>query len=333
MKALRFTGGGAMELAERPMPEARDDWVVVRVTASGICGTDLELLLPHPSAVTPGHEGVGVVHAVDAARSVRPGQRVMIDCHVTCRRCAHCAAGDEIFCPELRAIGFDLDGTDAEYVAVPEASLRPLPDDISDEAGLLIGDALGTPYHAVKKADIRPGDFVGVWGVGPLGTMAAFCAGRLGARVIAVDTNPGRLARARQYGAAWTVDAGRERAEEAIRDITGGRMLRSAIQCTPSGDAVAAALRCLGLRGILVQVGVVSRAELALYSLLNERELTIRASRNFNAHELPELLDLARACPELDRLVTHRFPLERAAEAFACAAAGTGLKVALLPGG
>ena len=78
VKALRFTGGGAMELAERPMPEARDDWVVVRVMASGICGTDLELLLPHPSAVTPGHEVVGVVHAVDASRSVRPGQRAGI---------------------------------------------------------------------------------------------------------------------------------------------------------------------------------------------------------------------------------------------------------------
>lgn len=187
MKALMFTGEGRMELVSKRMPRARDNLVVVKMLASGICGTDLELLLPRRGTVVPGHEGMGIVYETDKARRVRVGDRVIINCHVTCRQCAHCEAGDEIFCPELKAIGFDLDGTNEQFLAVPEESLRLLPDDISDEVGVLIGDALGTPYHAVKKAEIRPGDFVGVWGAGPLGIMAVFLAKALGARVAAVD--------------------------------------------------------------------------------------------------------------------------------------------------
>ena len=331
MKALLFTGGGNMKLAERPMPRAHDNVVVVKMTASGICGTDLEVLLPHASATVPGHEGVGVVVETDQARRVKPGDRVIINCHVTCRHCAHCDAGDEIFCPELRAIGFDLDGTNEQYLAIPEESLRPLPDDISDEVGVLIGDALGTPYHAVKKADIQPGDFVGVWGAGPLGMMAMVVANKFGAQVIAVDVNDTRLNQAGEYGASVSINPMREDVQERIREITGGQNLRSAIQCTPSGKAVVTALNCLGLRGILVQVGVCTHVEFDLYGTLNERELSILASRNFNAGELDELIALARSNPDISKLVTHRFPLEQAEEAFACAKAGKGLKIVIQP--
>lgn len=326
-----FTGGGNMELVEKKMPRAKDNLVVVKMLASGICGTDLEVLLPYAGKTVPGHEGVGVVYETDNVKRVHKGDRVIIDCHVTCRHCEHCVAGDEIFCPELKAIGFELDGTNEQFLLIPEESLRPLPDDISEEVGVLIGDALGTPYHAVKKAEIKPGDFVGVWGAGPLGMMAMFVANKFGAKVIAVDVNSGRLAKAMQYGASYAINAAKTDVPARIREITGGCMLRSAIQCTPSGKAVVTALQCLGLRGILVQVGVCTHVEFDFYGLLNERELSIRASRNFNANELPELIALARANPDIQTLVTHRFPLDQAVEAFACAKSGDGLKVVILP--
>lgn len=331
MKALLFTGNGNMELVEREMPKAKGNVVVVKMLLSGICGTDIELLLPNASDIVPGHEGVGVVYETDGAKRFKVGDRVIINCHVTCRHCGHCAAGDEIFCPELKAIGFELPGTNEQFLVIPEESLRPLPDDISEEVGVLIGDALGTPYHAVKMANIAPGDFVGVWGAGPLGMMAMFVASKFGARVVAVDVNNIRLDQAKQYGATYTLNPADGDVNARIRELTGGAGLKSAIQCTPSGKAVVAALQCLGLRGILVQVGVCTHVEFDLYGLLNERELSIRASRNFNANELEELIELARANPDIQKLVTHSFPLDQAQEAFQCAKEGRGLKVVLRP--
>lgn len=331
MKALLFTGGGNMEIIERKMPQAKDDIVVVKITASGICGTDLELLLPNASAIVPGHEGVGVVHSIDGESRFNVGDRVIINCHVTCRRCRHCLAGDEIFCPDLKAIGFDLDGTNAQYLAIPETSLRPLPDDLSDEVGVLIGDALGTPYHAVKMAEIQPGDHVGVWGAGPLGMMAVFAAKSFGAEVTVVDVNGARLQEAGRYEADYTVNAAQENVLERIQTITAGAGLRSAIQCTPSADAIKTALACLGLRGTLVQVGVCTDLHFNIYQTLNERELTIKSSRNFNAGELDELIQLARHNPSIEKLVTHRYPLEQAQKAFAQAVRGEGLKIILRP--
>lgn len=331
MKALMFTGDGQMEIVSRERPKARDNIVVVKMLASGICGTDLELLLPHKSKVVPGHEGMGIVYETDKAKKVRVGDRVSINCHVTCRSCIHCQEGDEIFCPELKAIGFDLDGTNQQFLAVPEESLRVLPNDVSDEAGVLIGDALGTPYHAVKKANIHPGDYVGVWGAGPLGMMAIFLAKIQGAEVIAVDCNDYRLSMAETYGAKETLNPGKENLKERIFKFTKGRGLHSAIQCTPSGNAVTACLRSLGLRGIMVQIGVCSHLECDLYGLMNEKELTIHASRNFNANEIDELFEIARKNPEIRDLVTHHFPLGQAEKAFRYAKEGRGLKIVIHP--
>lgn len=333
MKALLFTGNHTMRLVERPMPQAKGHDVVVKMLASGVCGTDTELLLPKspPNSTVPGHEGVGVVFEVDEAQKVKVGDRVMIDCHVTCRKCVHCASGDEIFCPELKAIGFELDGTNAEYLSIPEDSLRPLPNELSAEVGVLIGDALGTPYHAVKKANIEKGEFVSVFGVGPLGTMAVFCAFKRGARVIAVDLNETRLDSARKFGAEFTVNPTKSDVKDEIMGITGGRGVSAAIQCTPSAKAISQALDSLKLRGVLVQVGVCESVTLNPLSQINDREITIIGSRNFNANELGEIEAFVRANPFVGELITHRFPLSQAAEAFETAALGLGLKVLILP--
>ena len=226
-----------------------------------------------------------------------------------------------------------MDGTDEQFLAIPEESLRLLPDDISDEAGVLIGDALGTPYHAVKKAEVHPGDYVGVWGAGPLGIMAALTAKIRGARVIAVDYNDYRLDMAAKYGADFLINPEKSSLDKEIQRITKGAGLNSTIQCTPSGNAVIACLRNLGLRGIMVQIGMCSRLECDLYGLMNEKELTIHASRNFNANEIDELFELVRHNPRVKELVTHSFPLDQAEEAFRCAKQGLGLKVVLRPNG
>lgn len=333
MKALKFLGRDRVDVVEVPRPQARGDLVVVQVTSSGICGTDLELLLPaeRPLPTTPGHEVAGIVADVDQAGQFRVGDRVIVNCHVTCCRCEHCRNGDLIFCPELKAIGFELDGGDAEYLAIPEASLRPLPEDISDEVGVIIGDALATPYHAAKKARIAPGQFVGVFGVGPLGQMAVLVAKDHGASVIAVDLNAERLRVAKDFGADHLVNPTRHDVIATIKQLTSGRGLDSALQCTPSAAGFTAALNSLGVRGRMIQVGVCTRVEVNPLEQINNREIEIIGSRNCNANELPELFDFVRRNPRVEDVITHRFPLSEAAAAFHAARRGEGCKILLKP--
>jgi 2-desacetyl-2-hydroxyethyl bacteriochlorophyllide A dehydrogenase len=333
VKAVLFTGRGQVEIVEKPKPAAKDDIVVVRVTASGICGTDLELLLPaeNPLSTIPGHEVVGIVEEVDKAEKFKVGDRVIVNCHVTCGECEHCKNGDLIFCWDLRVIGFELDGGNAEYVAVPEASLRHLPDDISDEVGVLIGDALGTPYHAVKKAGIVPGDIVGIFGVGPLGIMAVLTAKSFGATVIAVDVSDKRLDTAREFGADYVVNSRAFGPHEEILRITKGIGLDIAIDCSGNASAIVAALETLKLRGKLIQVGVCERLCINTQEHIVNKEIQIIGSRNFNDNELNEIIQFARNNPKIKNLISHTFTLDEAKKAFEMAMRREGLKMVIKP--
>ena len=176
MKAVKIMGNYRVEVKRCRMPCYRErygDYQGHGVRA--LCGSEPERLLSSekPLPVTPGHEVAGEIVGIKNDGGLRAGDRVVVDCHMTCGECGHCKNGDLIFCEKLLCYGFDLDGGDAEYMAVKESSLRPLPDAISDEMGCLIVDTLGTPYHAVKKANIAAGDIVAVFGVGPIGLLAA----------------------------------------------------------------------------------------------------------------------------------------------------------------
>jgi 2-desacetyl-2-hydroxyethyl bacteriochlorophyllide A dehydrogenase len=333
MRAIKFIGNSKVKVVEVPKPQAIDDIVVVKVTASGICGTDLELLLPSEKAVetTGGHEVTGVVVQVDKAKTFQVGDRVIVNCHVTCGTCEHCKNGDLIFCPDLKAIGFELDGGNAEYLAVPEASLRLLPGDISEELGVIIGDALGTPYHAVKRANIQPGEFVGIIGAGPLGQMAVLCAKSFKAKVIAVDLNGRRLESAREFGADYTVNPKECDPIAEILSITNGKGFDKVIECSGARAAIVMAVNALKLRGRLVQVGVCPKLEIDTFEHLIKKEIEMVGSRNFNDNELEEIIAFVRSNPKISDVITHRYTIEEADKAFEAARKGEGIKVLIKP--
>lgn len=332
MKAVLISGNRKAEVVERPMPRAHDDWVVVKVTVAAICGTDIELLWhSEGTPVVPGHETAGVVHEVAGDTGYKVGDRVLVNCHVTCESCQHCKNGDLIFCPELKAVGFDLDGGDAEYVVVPAASLRPIPDDISDELAVLAGDSLGTPWGAMQKIMPVKGKTVAVFGVGPIGMMAVLCLAHEGATVVAVDMNARRLASARDFGATHTVDLSTQDVLEEAKRLTGGEGFDATMQCTGSEKAVRQSLDSLRVRGTMVQVGVCNQATINPYEQISARELTVLGSRNFCDHRLPDLYDLLRQSAKAKDLVTHRFSLDEAQAAFEAAERGDGIKVIMVP--
>ncbi len=192
----------------------------------------------------------------------------------------------------------------------------PLPDDISYEVGSLLVDMLGTAYRGVKRAGLLPGDQVAVWGAGPIGLSALLVASWLGTEVAVVDVNPYRREMAQRLGAHRVLDPAQDDVHTALLDWTHGRGVDAAFECVGSERAAAQALRVVRNRGKMAFVGVSHRFTVNPWEDLIRRELTLYGSRSFVLSEWGEMLSLVRRGLPVESIVTHRFPIEQAEEAF-----------------
>jgi threonine dehydrogenase-like Zn-dependent dehydrogenase len=244
MKAVVFHGIGDIRLDNVPEPKLQDEFdAIVRLTASAICGTDLHMIRGTFPGMKPGtilgHEGVGVVEEVGkGVRNLRPGDRVVIPSTIACGYCAYCRAGYSAQCdhanpngPQAGTAFFGgpkasgpFDGLQAEYARIPyaHANLVKLPEELSDDEAILISDIYPTGYFGADLAEISPGDTVAVFGCGPVGMFSIISARLMDAgRIIAVDTQPDRLEKARAQGAE-VIDFNQEDPVQMIRELTGG---------------------------------------------------------------------------------------------------------------
>ncbi len=331
MLGLRFTGNKGLYLGEFPTPQARGTEVVVKVMASAICGSDREPWEGEGQEAIPGHESAGQVVEVDRPTWIRVGDRVAVNCHVTCGQCLHCLNGNWYSCPELTVIGIDRNGGDAEYVLVPESSCMSLPDDLSYEAGALLVDMLGTPYRAFKRLHIAPGDTVGIFGAGPIGLTALLAAKRYGGRVASIDLNEYRLAMAERLGADQVIDAGRVDVLRAIEEWTAGVGLDAAMECAGIEATTLQALEAVKKRGTVALVGVSTQVTINPWEHLIDKEVTLFGSRNFNVREYAEMVALVQRGLPIEDIVTHRFSLQRAEEAFEVFGGGQCGKIIIQP--
>ena len=248
-----------MEEVDRREPEAGE--VLVRITASGICHTELHfksgLLDLGVAPITMGHESVGRIEAV--GEGVSPGradERVIIYYYVGCLECAYCHVGNEHLCPNLRAeYGFISDGGYAEYITVPARNAVPLPAAIPDVEAAPIGCGVTTAVHAAKLAEPKIGEWVVVYGVGGVGFGLVQLARTTGARTIAVGRSAEKLDKALELGAEIAVNASEEAASERIRRITGGAGADVVYECVGTEESMKEASAALGRRGRLVFVG------------------------------------------------------------------------------
>ena len=262
MKAVRYVGPKVpFELQEVPSRDPGPGEVLVRVTASGICHTELHfesgLLDLGVAPITMGHEVVGRIEQVGSGvPAERVGQRVILYYYVGCGNCRHCRVGDEQLCAAMRAeYGFISDGGYAEFVTVPARNAVPLPDSISDEAAAPIGCGVTTAVHAARLARLAAGEWVVVYGVGGVGFGLVQLARASGARVIAVGRRDTKLALARQLGAEVTLDASTGNVAAHIRELTGGAGADVVFECVGTTETMTAASAALGRRGRLVFIG------------------------------------------------------------------------------
>ncbi len=332
MRVAVYHGGGRITLEEAPEPVAGPGELLVRVSACGLCGSDLMTWYQDPRApVVLGHEPVGEVIAAGPGAPLAPGARVHVHHHVPCMTCALCRAGRHTLCDTFRATRIDPGGL-AEVIRVPEPNARldtlVLPDDLSDVAATLI-EPLGCVVRGQRWAGVGPGSRVAVVGAGAMGLLeiaAAFAAGAV--RVAALDPREDRLAAARAAGAATP---GPDPA--AVHEALGGPADQVFV-CTSSAEAIASALPLAGPGGV-VQLFAPPRPGTPVpldMGAIFFREVTLQSTYSAGPLDTRDALALLVAgAVDVDAVITHRLPLERVGEAFDLARSGTATKVVVEP--
>ncbi|MEY2508580.1 MAG: hypothetical protein QOH01_2909 [Verrucomicrobiota bacterium] len=320
MKAIRLRALGApVEEQQVDVPRIDPRDVLIRIKAAGICHSDAH----YRAGVSPvkrlpltlGHEIAGVIDAVgDSVTKFQTGDRVCVHYLVTCGKCEFCAAGTEQFCPAAEMIGKHRDGGYAEFIAVPERSVFRLPAEIPFEQGAILMCSSTTSLHALKKARLRAGESVAVFGVGGLGISAVQLAKNLGAaRVFAVDINPAKLSLAQSFGAT-PVNARERDPVEHLRELTNGRGVDVALELVGSPITMRQAVQSLATLGRAALVGLSQETfEVAPYQELLNKEAEIIGVSDHLAGEIPILLDLVRERKlDLSGDIIRTIPLEAA---------------------
>ena len=344
MRAVAFQAPGEVRIEERPRPEplAADD-AVVRVEASGICGSDLHIYhgrVQIEPGFTLGHEYVGTVEeAGDGVTGVAVGDRVLGTFHTACGSCFFCRHGTFQKCDDARVFGHgallgSLQGTQADHALVPRANmtLRRVPDGISDGAALFAGDVMGTGYHAVAASGLRAGDTCAVLGLGPVGLCAVMAARAAGAgRIVAVDSVADRLEMARSLGAE-PVHLTEEDPRRAVKVATDGRGVDVAVDAVGHPQALELACRLARKAGTVAVIGVhAERIELHMGVVWLKGLTLVTGHANVMGHLDPVLDLMAAGVLDPSPLVTHEMALDDAPEAYAAYDRREALKILLRP--
>lgn len=344
MHAVTFQAPHEVAVVEKPDPEIADPTdAIVRVQATGVCGSDLHIYhgrVAIEPGFTIGHEYVGVVEAVgEAVTSVAVGDRVLGCFQVACGTCFFCRRADFHKCDRSRTFGHgaalgDLQGTQAELALVPYAnlSLRRVPDGLSDDVALFAGDVAGTGYHATVGAGMRAGDTVAVLGLGPVGLSAVQCAVLGGAaRVIAVDAVEARLDMARSFGAE-PVHMLEQDPRDEIKRATDGRGVDLVVEAVGDPRALRSAIRFARKCGTVSIIGVYAEQVEVHMGLAWIKALRmVMGHANVIGHLDTVLGLLASGRLDPTPLVTHHMPLAEAPQAYALYDRREALKIVLNP--
>ena len=330
MKALVFHGPGNISLETVPIPKARAGEVVIRVTLTTICGTDLHILkgeYPVKPGLIIGHEPVGVIHEIgDGVTGYEVGDRVLVGAITPCGQCNFCLSGNWSQCGGAIGgwkFGNTIDGAQAEYLRVPyaQANLAKIPDELTDEQVVLLADIASTGISAAESADLQIGDTVAVFAQGPIGLCATAGAKLKGASlIIAVESDPVRTKMSRQMGADAVFDFKQHDVVEEIKRLTGGRGVDVAIEALGTQETFESALRVLRPGGTLSSLGVysgkLSVPMEAFAAGLGDHKIvtTLCPGGKERMRRLIELVRQGRL--DLTPLLTHTFSLERITEAY-----------------
>src|SRR3954447_25483869 len=343
MRAAYLPGNSTVEIRDVPIPTPGYAEVLVQVKSSTICGSDIRCIYHEHLGKGPegyqggiaGHEPAGqIVSTGPGCRMFKAGDRVIVYHISGCGICNDCRRGYMISCTNSqfrRAYGWQRDGGMAEYMLAEEKDLIRLPDELTFADGAQVACGFGTVYEGLQKIGICGNDAVLITGLGPVGLAAGALARKLGAeKIIGIDVVPERLELARNLGLCdFVLTAGPENVGQVL-DLTRGRGVERAVDCSANDAARATAIRATRKWGRIVFLGEGGRVEFNPSPDIIHDQKTIYGSWVTSTWLMEELVErLVRWKLHPADLVTHRFPLDRVAEAYALMASGRCGKVAV----
>jgi len=326
MKAAFIHAANDIRFEETDVPGIRPDEVLIEVKANGICGSDIHFyeegrlgpfVVDRP--YIPGHESSGVVSEIGSeVKGLKPGDRVVPEPGIPCRRCAICKSGRYNLCRSVYFLSAPpVNGALAEYMVVPYDFAFKIPDEISFEKAALV-EPLAVALHSCNRGGLEVGDDVAILGAGPIGLAILMVARAMGAgKVIMVDLLENRLAMAKNLGAAEVMNASSDDVEKGFLELTDGRGPRIVFDAAGSKVTSAMAVDVVGPGGVVVMVGWPGGGRFPYpVERILELELDVRGVRRY-ANVFPAAISLiAGGRVDAGALITHRFPLERVVEAF-----------------
>ncbi len=325
MRVAKYYNNQDIRLEEIPKPEIGPGEILVKVAASGICGTDLmEWYRIKKAPRVLGHEISGTI-VESNSRKHKVGERVFVSHHVSCNKCKYCLAGNHTACQTLHEGNYDPGGY-SEFIRVPEINVLrgvyPLPDSVSFEEGTMI-EPLACAVRGQRVIDVKKGQTVLILGSGVSGLLNIRVAKLKGANIIATDIASYRLEKAREFGADEAVHAGKADGIKADKVIV----------CTGSYPAVEQAFRSIDRKGTILLFAIPDRnIEMPTLEMWRN-EITVTSSYGAAEEDLVESLEMITGGKmNVKALITHRLPLEKIQEGFSIASkAKESLKVVLNP--
>jgi len=324
MRGVVLLGDRECCVKEFPDPIPNPGEVRVKMIASGICGSDLHLYRMNKEQAKgrgdriPGHEPCGIVDMVGhGVKKVKEGDRVTVYHYLGCGHCEYCASGNLMWCREARGYGGPVDGSHADYVIADERNCVPMPDSISFIDGAFIACPGGTAFSSMRKLDVKAGNNVAVFGLGPVGLSGVALAKAMGGKVIGVDVLDLRLELAEKMGADAVVIAQKEDVVGTVRKFTNGKGVSLAFEASGSTKGRTDIVNSLCRGGKAVFVGVGSNENVINPSQIIGSQLTLMGSFVLPLWLTWEMVSfLASQGVSFEGAVTHKFSLDDAPEAY-----------------
>jgi len=314
MQAAVLNGVNQVEVRNLPEPEPGPGQVLVKIEVSGLCTTDRDLITGHTlMAEFPrilGHQAAGKVQSLGAGvTDFNTGDRVVSTIDVVCGDCPYCRRGRSNLCKKLKRIGFERDGSHAEYVVVPQANLVHLPETIPFDQGSILADAVASMYHAlIIRAQMKAGDKVVMLGIGGVGIQGVQLARLSGADVLVTSRQPERLRGATDQGADRAVNPEHEDVLQAVKDFTDDEGADIVVDAIGLENTIQMGVDMARPGGKIIVFGNIQESFSARFSDIFMPEKDILGSRANTKEDLVAVTDLV-AKGKITPLVSQHFPL------------------------
>jgi L-iditol 2-dehydrogenase len=336
MKKAVILGERRAGLVEVPVPQAKENWALVKVHATPMC-TEYKMFVAGHEAAFLGHEAAGEVVEVAQPGRVKVGDRVVVMPQMPCGVCALCVAGDYIYCQhtvDTTVFTGSPEGgaTYAQYLLKPDWLLPQIPEGVSYDQASLALCALGPSFGAFDEMNVGAFDTVLITGAGPVGLGAVVNAAFRGARVIVVESVPYRVERAKQLGAEVVIGPADPTALAQIRDLTGGRGVDKALDCSGVPAAQRFCIDAARRRGEVAFVGEChDPVEIRVSPDMIRKGLTLRGSWHYNLSLYPQIMHVIQTSPAIGALISHTFGMSDIQQAFEVSASQQCAKIILHP--